>query len=96
MIWNIVDARERPYRWKNVDAMVEPTFSDNNVKNSDQAPRDAKSWPFCAEFEGGPLSEAIAWANGFEEPVTLYLYDCGLVDLDAPDPTTYDDVADEI
>jgi hypothetical protein len=77
MICNIRDSRKRPNRWKNVSAMVEPSFADNNIKDSDKAPRDKKSCPFCAEFDGGPLSKAIAWANSFEEPVTLYIYDAG-------------------
>jgi hypothetical protein len=31
MIWNIVDGRERPYRWKAIKAIVEPTWHDNKV-----------------------------------------------------------------
>ncbi len=37
MTLNIIDRRERRYRWKAIDAIIEPTHQDNSVDGSDQA-----------------------------------------------------------
>ena len=76
MIWNIVDRREREYRWKCINAIVEPTWHDNSAKDADQA----DSWPDEFEYderESISLFEAINWAGSLPYPVTLYLYDEG-------------------
>jgi hypothetical protein len=76
MIWNIIDRLERPYRWKTIDAIVEPTFHDNSIADSDQAhPEDVGS-PYDTR-EGISLAEAIEWASTLDYGVTLYLYDLG-------------------
>jgi hypothetical protein len=31
MIWNIIDRREHPYRWKSIVVVVEPTSHDNGL-----------------------------------------------------------------
>jgi hypothetical protein len=76
MICNIQDHRKMPHRWKRVHAIVESTYLDNSVVNSDFAPM-TDSGPLYADSDGEDISlnEAILWANSFEEPVTLYLYD---------------------
>ena len=76
MIWNIIDNRTRPYRWACIEAVVEPTVHDNSVKDSDQAPFDRTY--LCEVRDGISLAEAIAWANSFDCPTTLYLYDSDL------------------
>jgi hypothetical protein len=37
MIANIIDKRERKYRWKRVQAIIEAVWHDNACKDSDQA-----------------------------------------------------------
>ena len=78
MIWNIIDRREHPYRWKIVNAVIEAVEHDNSVQDADQA----------AEFDIGSIIDydernsisvyaAVEWANEQPSPVTLYLYDEG-------------------
>jgi hypothetical protein len=37
MIANIIDRRTRLYRWKQITAIIEPTYHDNTVDDSDDA-----------------------------------------------------------
>ena len=78
MIWNIIDRRERRYRWKVVNAIVEAVEHDNSCADSDQAP---DSDPLIVvdydELEAVSMSEAVRWAMQQPCPVTLYLYDQG-------------------
>src|SRR5690606_13392070 len=73
MLWNIIDNRERKNRWACVDAIAEPTMMDNKVHDADQAP----AWrTYMVEtLDGVSLEEAILWAQGFDCPTTLFLYD---------------------
>ncbi len=36
VIFNIIDRRKRQYRWKKITAIIEPTYHDNSVEDSDQ------------------------------------------------------------
>jgi addiction module HigA family antidote len=75
MIWNIIDRRERCYRWKCVNAIIEPAWHDNSCLDSDQAEEDD---PHAADYEkreGISLPEAVTWASAKPYAVTLYLYD---------------------
>ena len=78
MIWNIVDCRVHPYRWKRVNAIIEAIEHDNSVTGADQAP---ESGPLDAidydQRESVSVKEAVDWANTQRCPVTLYLYDEG-------------------
>lgn len=82
MILNIVDGRTREYRWKRINAIVEATWHDNSVKDTDIAVgpssldevRDDVTYE---QLAGVSITEAIAWANAFKCQVTLYLYDDG-------------------
>ena len=74
MIWNIIDRRKRPHRWASVHVVVEATANDNSVEDSDKAP-PYHAVIFVEERDKVSLSEAIAWASGFELPTTLYIYD---------------------
>jgi hypothetical protein len=76
MILNIIDHRERPYRWQRIKAIVEPTWHDNGVRDSDHAARGLDDF-IIDHREDVSLAEAIAWANGLAQHVTLYLYDAG-------------------
>jgi len=78
MIWNIIDRRERPYRWKTVNAVIEAVEHDNSVVDADQAPdADVGLVVDYAHREAVSVQDAIAWANDQPCPVTLYLYDDG-------------------
>jgi hypothetical protein len=76
MIWNIVDRRERCYRWKRVNAIIEPTSHDNCCQDSDQAEEDPDAAVY-EQREGISLTKAVAWADAKPYRVTLYLYDEG-------------------
>ena len=75
MILNIIDRRKSPYRFRKVNAIIEPTRHDNSVKNSDSAPKTDAEWIGYAEKEHIGVHEAVAWADSHQDEVTLYLYD---------------------
>lgn len=78
MICNIIDNRERKYRWKRINAIIEATWHDNSCQDTDIADGVAADVEVTYEQrEGTSLSEAIAWASAQQCPVTLYLYDEG-------------------
>lgn len=78
MIWNIIDRRERPYRWKVVNAVIEAVEHDNSVEDADQAdPFDPRTIVDYDERNGISVNAAVAWASEQKSPVTLYLYDEG-------------------
>ena len=43
MLWNVIDRRTRPYRWREVDAIVEAVEHDNSCPEADQAPESNPS-----------------------------------------------------
>jgi hypothetical protein len=78
MIWNIIDRRERPYRWKTVNAVIEAVEHDNSVIDADQGPHaDVRIVIDYAQREAVSVHDAIAWASEQRCPVTLNLYDAG-------------------
>jgi len=76
MLWNVIDKRTRPYRWREVNAIVEAVEHDNSCAEADQAPESDPLVDYKA-LEAVSVQEAVAWANGQRCPVTLYLYDLG-------------------
>lgn len=74
MLCNIVDHRKRRHRWKSVVVIVEATCQDNGVTDADQAAGDPGT-VLCEERKGLSLAEAVAWAQGFDMDVTLFIYD---------------------
>lgn len=78
MICNIIDRRERRYRWKRINAIVEATWHDNTCDDTDIVESvGADTEVTYDQREGISLSEAVAWASAQACPVTLYLYDEG-------------------
>lgn len=78
MLWNVIDKRKRPYRWREVNAIVEATEHDNSCVDSDQAPESDPAVIVDYEaLEAVSVSEAVKWAESQPCPVTLYLYDVG-------------------
>lgn len=76
MICNIVDRRARPYRWREVNAIIEATSRDNACEGADQQPTSADDVTY-EQLENVSVQEAVAWANAEPCAVTLYLYDKG-------------------
>lgn len=76
MLWNIIDRRKRPYRWKIVNAIVEAVEHDNSCLDADQA-LDSEHPVTYDALEAVSVNEAIKWAMEQPSPVTLYLYDDG-------------------
>jgi hypothetical protein len=76
MIWNVIDRRTRPYRWKCVNAIVEAIEHDNSCNDADLADEAPPSLLIDHDKRDGiSLREAIEWANQQRCPVTLYIYD---------------------
>jgi hypothetical protein len=78
MIANIIDRRRRPYRWRSIGVIIEPTWHDNTFASGDgdYAEHDHRE-PQYDEMRSVSLTAAITWAMGFDVPLTLYLYDEG-------------------
>lgn len=75
-ISNILDRRKRIFCSCPVYAVIEPSYTDNEQPYANQHDRDDPN--INTHFE--QLSDtsvhlAINWANSFNFPVTLYLYD---------------------
>ena len=77
MIFNIIDERKRRYRWKKVTAIVEPTYHDNSVQDSDQAGMPEPGFTIYDQREEISLADAIIWATSLPFEATLSLYDLG-------------------
>lgn len=78
MIWNIIDNRRRPYRWREVNAIVEAVEHDNSCPDADQAPESDPALVVDYDaLEAVSVEEAVRWASGQRCPVTLYPYDAG-------------------
>ena len=76
MIFNIVDRRTRPYRWREVNAIIEATSQDNACTDSDQLEQSDQDITYDA-LDNVSLQEAVAWADAQQCAVTLYIYDKG-------------------
>ena len=76
MICNIVDRRKRPYRWKAITAIMEPTYHDNSVADSDRI--DEINFDIIYDERAKiSLADAVGWVQSLPFPATLYLYDLG-------------------
>jgi hypothetical protein len=77
VIFNIIDKRKRRYRWKKITAIVEPTYHDNSVQDSDQTEVPEPGFSDYAQREEISLADAVIWANDLPYEATLYLHDLG-------------------
>jgi hypothetical protein len=77
MICNIIDRRRRRHRWKQITAIIEPTYHDNSVDDSDQAEVPDSDFVDYDERAAISVGDAIAWALSLPFAATLYLYDLG-------------------
>lgn len=76
MILNIRDRRKRPFRWREINAIIEATSHDNAINDSDMQEPSEFDITYD-ELANVSLHEAIAWANAQPGAVTLYIYDKG-------------------
>jgi len=72
---NVLDLRERPYRWGAVLAVVEAASHDAEAVDADPVEGPVDVQVDYAERDGISVREAVLWADRMEGPVTLYLYD---------------------
>jgi hypothetical protein len=77
MIWNVIDERRKPHRWKVINAFIEDVAHDNSCADADQTPTDLATTVTYEENLGVSLHEAIVWAEAHAGRVTLYIYDEG-------------------
>lgn len=85
MIVNMIDLRERPYRWKEVLAVVECATRNNAAEDGDAVQTSIGIEIDYAEREAVSVRDAVLWAESLQGKVTLYLYD---QDRECPDTTT--------
>ena len=75
MIVNVLDLRERPYRWSNVLAVVQSASKDNEAEDADIVQDTLGVTIDYAERDDVSVREAVLWADKLGGMVTLYLYD---------------------
>jgi hypothetical protein len=63
MLRNVIDKRTRPYRWREVNAIVEAVEHDKSCADADQAPESDPSLTVdYASLEAVSVQKAITWA----------------------------------
>ena len=77
MLMNVIDLRERTYRWSSVLAVIESAAKNNEAEDADQVGIDLGVMIDYAERQDLSVREAVQWAEKAGGPVTLYLYDLG-------------------
>lgn len=76
MLVNVLDLREKPYRWSDVLAVAENAAEDNVAEDGDKIPETGEDIQIdYAEREGISVREAILWAERLDGLVTLTIYD---------------------
>ncbi len=75
MLMNVIDLREKPYRWKSVVAVIESAAKNNAAEDADPVDTSSGVEIDYAEREDVTVREAVLWAEQLQGKVTLYLYD---------------------
>ena len=75
MIVNVLDLRERQYRWASILAVVQSASKDNEAEDCDAVGNGLGVEIDYAERDGISVREAVLWADQLNGMVTLYLYD---------------------
>ncbi len=75
MIVNVIDLRERQYRWSHVLAVVQSASKDNEAEDADIAQDNIGVMIDYAERDDISVRDAVLWADQLSGMVTLYLYD---------------------
>lgn len=101
MIFNIIDKRDHPHRWKDITVIIEPTWHDNytaEAHNGDESPVQDHVDSY-KEFDGVSLGKAIEIGQELDYAVTLYIYDRGkginIVDVIKPLPLRQEEQRDK-
>jgi len=74
MIFNLIDRRKRPYRWRKINAIIEATSQDNRCEDADEQPHSDDEVVYD-QLKNSSLHDAILWAEHQPCAVTLYIYD---------------------
>ena len=74
MLANIVDNRTNKYNI-NIHAVTEHSAHDNSIKGATKFSWDDEKECLCDCLHNSTIKGAVDWANGYNCPVTLYLYD---------------------
>jgi hypothetical protein len=75
-ITNIVDGRSNKFRSSGLQAIIEPSYYDNDQQGAQQFDvNDPEITTGYDEINDVTIIEALEWANSFKFPVTLFLYD---------------------
>lgn len=83
MLVNVIDLREREYRWSRVMAVLESATKNNEAEEADQVKPGMGIEIDYAERTGLSVREAMLWAEKTDGPLTLYLYDDEGADAEA-------------
>ena len=75
MLVNVLDLRERPYRWNDVLAVAQNAAEDATAEDADPVPETELAQIDYAEREGISVREAILWAEKLDGLVTLSIFD---------------------
>ena len=75
MLVNMIDLREREYRWSRVMAVLESATKNNEAEHADHVKPGLGIEIDYAERVGISVREAVLWAEKTDGPLTLYLYD---------------------
>ena len=75
MLVNVLDLRERPYRWNAVLAVAQNALEDATADDADPVPDMGGVQIDYAERDGISVREAVLWAERLDGLVTLTLYD---------------------
>ena len=76
MITNIKDNRQNYAKSHGLDFVIEPSCHDNDLKEATfYDPDDCRIQFPCKELLNESINSAITWANNFDFPVTLFIYD---------------------
>jgi hypothetical protein len=62
MIANIIDNRKRRYRWKKINAIIEPTYQDIDIDDADEIDDPGPDAPVHDRQIAISVADAIAWA----------------------------------
>ena len=75
MLMNVIDLREKPYRWKTVVTVVESAAKNNAAEDADVVETSGGVESDYAEREDLTVRDAVLWAEQLQGKVTLYIYD---------------------
>ena len=73
MLVNIIDKRSNRFAANTINAVLESSWKDNSEEGADQ--HEPSGGVHAETLMAVSLREAIVWADTFDDPVTLHVYD---------------------